>query len=227
MSVFKTMTVTCPSCGDRIALDAVFSVNADRRPDLREAILDGSFQSQKCERCRTDFRLAPELNYLDVGRGQWIAVWPVARLGDWQELEEQSDTTFQHAYGSEATGMAKDIGDGLDARLTFGWWGFREKLVAKEAGLDDTVLELMKVAVMRSLDDMPFTDEIELRLLEIEGQDLILAWINTQNEEITERIRVPREVYDDIAENQEDWQAIQGPLTAGMFVDMQRLMIGE
>jgi CpXC protein len=48
MSKFETQTLTCPSCGEAVDFEAVASVNADRRPDLREAILDFSFQRQVC-----------------------------------------------------------------------------------------------------------------------------------------------------------------------------------
>src|SRR5437879_9048961 len=81
MSMFQTMTVNCPECGTAVDFKAVISVNADRRSDLRAAIIDGSFQRQPCPKCGKDFRLDPELTYVDVGRGQWIAVFPVAKLG--------------------------------------------------------------------------------------------------------------------------------------------------
>lgn len=36
---------TCPACGAELEAETVASVNADRRPDLRDAILDGIFSA--------------------------------------------------------------------------------------------------------------------------------------------------------------------------------------
>ena len=46
MSIFESTELACPACGAINAFEAVNSVNADRRADLRRAILDGSFQRQ-------------------------------------------------------------------------------------------------------------------------------------------------------------------------------------
>ena len=98
MSMFQTMTVNCPECCTAVDFKAVFSVNADRRPDLRAAIIDGSFQRQPCAQCGKAFQLDPEMTYVDVGRGQWIATFPVAKLGQWKDLEEQARATFAQLF---------------------------------------------------------------------------------------------------------------------------------
>ena len=41
MSLFESAKSPCPKCGTPHAFEVVASVNADRRPDLRAAILDG------------------------------------------------------------------------------------------------------------------------------------------------------------------------------------------
>ena len=67
MSLFREIKVHCPSCHEAVILDAVHSVNADRRPDLRDEILAGDFQRCQCNACQQPFRLDPSLTYLDVG----------------------------------------------------------------------------------------------------------------------------------------------------------------
>ena len=86
MSVFDTKTIHCPSCGTAIETDLFYSVNADRRQDLRAGVIDGSFQRLTCGNCQATFRIDPAFNYLDLGRGQWIAVHPFGRLGDWESV---------------------------------------------------------------------------------------------------------------------------------------------
>ena len=67
MSLFVPMTVKCPSCDHPITMEAVGSVNADRRPDYRDDILENTFQDIACEKCGETFRMEPEFIYLDAG----------------------------------------------------------------------------------------------------------------------------------------------------------------
>src|SRR5690242_13955186 len=137
--------MNCPHCGQALEFQASASVNADRRPDLRAAILDGIFQRETCPHCGESFRVEPELNYLDVARGQWIAAFPVDWVDRWPELEATSVGAFAQAFGAQASDAAREIGDTLKPRMVFGWLALAEKLRAAEAGLDDATLELTKM----------------------------------------------------------------------------------
>ena len=90
MSIFKTVELPCPTCATRVSFELVHSVNADRRPDLRQAVLDRSFQREQCPACGLAFRVEPEFTYIDVGRGRFITVWPLSKQGDWKAIEQQS-----------------------------------------------------------------------------------------------------------------------------------------
>ena len=46
-------------------------------------------------------------------------------------------------------------------------------------------------------------------------------------ETVVETLRVPRDLYDEIAADKEGWQALRDQVSASMFVDMHRLVIGE
>jgi hypothetical protein len=223
--MFRAMMVNCPECGTAVRFKAVMSVNADRRPDLRAAILGDSFQRQPCPSCGKVFRLDPALTYIDVGRGQWIAVFPVAKLGHWKELEEEALATFAHAYGPQAPAAARQRGARLKQRITFGWGGLREKLVAAEHQLDDVTLELAKLAILRNSETSPVSNETDLRLIAVEGEVLVMAWIRAANEAVVEELRVPKEVCDAIAADPASWQALRDEIAAGPFVDMNRLLV--
>ena len=43
MSLFKETVIDCPSCARELSFETVHSLNADRRPDLRAEILNGSW----------------------------------------------------------------------------------------------------------------------------------------------------------------------------------------
>jgi hypothetical protein len=225
MSQFQTQPLACPSCGEPVEFEAVASVNADRRPDLRDAILDFSFQRQGCPKCGTSFRLDPEFSYLDVGRGQWIGAFPLAKLAHWRAAEQHARATLAQAYGDKAPAAARAIGRGLTARVTFGWAAMREKLVARAHDLNDVTLELVKMAMIRGLANSPFGRDTELRLVAVEDSVLVLAWILAVTEQIVEALRVPRSLYDEVEADAAGWQALRKELSAGLFVDLNRILV--
>ena len=227
MSLFRRMNVSCPNCGTAVDMSAVGSVNADRRPDLREAILQSEFQDIECPSCRTGFRLSPDFNYLDVGRGQWIAGLSADRMSDWPELEDEARATFDGTYGSGATPAAGSIGAGLTVRVTFGWPAIREKILAREHDLDDALLEMVKMETMRRLPSAPFAAGIELRLVGVSDDTLTFSWIDAETEEVSQSLDVRRTLLDAIAENPEGWSKIRARLTDGPFVDMQKFYVGD
>jgi hypothetical protein len=226
LSIFRTQQVTCPACKEAVEFQVVFSVNADRRPDLRAAIIDGSFQREACPKCAGTFRLDPDLNYVNLNRNEWIGAFPIARLGEWQELEKLAQGTFARAFGEQAPAPARALGKNLRPRVTFGWAALREKLIAAENNLDDVNLEIVKTMVLRGVDNQPLmANNTELRLTAIEGPNLMLTWIHSPTERLIERMAVPRKLYDEVTADPEGFAELRKDLTAGFFVDLNRLLL--
>ena len=220
MSVTKTAPIDCPACGVEGSFPVSFSVNADRRPDLRDAIRDGSFQVFECAGCSKSFRLEPEFTYLDVGRGQYFQVHPVETAPRWAEVEHDAAELFSVAF----RGPAKSIGEGLTSRLVFGWTALTEKLLCEEYGIDDADLELAKFAVLRASESVPMSDTVELRLLGVEPGVLTLGWIDARTERASEMMTVSAGLLDSVRD--EAWEPLREQVCGGMFVDMNRLLLG-
>jgi hypothetical protein len=228
MSLFHPVNLVCPACGAVIVMQAVGSVNADRRPDLRDDILEDRFQDTTCGACGGAFRLQPEFNYLHVGQGLWIAAMPAPRMPDYLQVEDEVQAIFDASYGSGAPRAARDIGAGLTVRLTFGWPALREKIVARAAGLDDVTLEILKLDMLRAMPSAPLAAGVELRLVRDLGADLGLAWVQAGNEDSAgDEFVVARYAYDAIADAPAAWAALRAELDNGPFVDLQKLFIGR
>lgn len=225
MSLFQPTELACPACGELKQFQAVHSVNADRRPDFRLAILSGDFQKEPCQKCGELFRLQPEFTYLDLARNQWIAAFPFEKLAEWESIEKHATAAFSKAFGEQASPAAKQLGGDLKPRVTFGWPALAEKILAAEHQLDDVQLELLKMAILRSQDESLLSEMTELRLVAAAEDSLTLDWLVTATEESADRMAVPREAYDDIVADQEAWKALRDEVASGLFVDMQRLMI--
>ena len=224
MSVFEKSSVTCPACASTVVVDLVHSVNAVRRPDLRTAILDRSFQRIACPNCSAHFRVEPMFTYLDTGRKQFIAAMPASALTTWQEAEARAQASFDKAFG-KASG-AGGLAVGMQARCTFGWLGLNEKLIALEHGIDDVALEMAKLATLRAIGNVKLGVDREFRLVGATGDAIGLGWLHSSSEEIDEEYSVPRQILKDIEAAPDTWAALRDDVSGGMFVDYRRALFG-
>jgi CpXC protein len=225
MSMFSSVSLSCPKCGSAIPFQAVDSVNGDRRPDLRTAIVEGTFQREPCPNCAASLRLEPEFVYLDLARRYWVLVRPADRLTEWAELEKGAHHIFNMAFGTEASRPAQRIGQSLRVRVTFGWPALQEKLLCSELDLDDLILELVKIALLRTQRTLRLGDDTECRLIGRTEESLLFAWRRAATEEIAEVMEVPRGAYDDIAADVTSWDTIRAELDGNPFVDVHRLLV--
>jgi len=222
MSVFNIVAMACPGCGTSVNVELVHSVNAVRRPDLRTAILERSFQRQACPTCGTTFRVAPTFSYLDTGRKQFLAVWPAAELTRWKDVEARSQAAYDRTFGAGSDGA--ELAVGMQARCVFGWLGLNEKLIALDHGIDDVELEMAKLATLRAMGEMKLGKDREFRLVGATDDELIVGWLRTSNEEIDDEYSVPRQILKDIEAAPDSWATLRGDVSGGMFVDYRRLL---
>jgi hypothetical protein len=110
----------------------------------------------------------------------------------------------------------------MQARCVFGWLGLNEKLIAREHGIDDVVLEMAKMATMRSLGEVKLGPDHEFRLVGATGDELIVGWLRTSSEEIADEYSVPRQLLADVEGDPKTWAALRAGVSGGMFVDYRR-----
>jgi CpXC protein len=227
MSLFTPNEIVCPHCGQTSAHDVFDSVNADRRPDLRAAILDQSFQRIECPHCKGSFRIEPQMNYIDVERGQWLAAFQRDRIEQWRALEGVAMEGFNRAYGPASSAAEQELGASLKARVVFGWDAVREKLLAFDADIDDVALEQLKLMLQREMQEPPLPLGAELRLTEVlpDSAELTFA-VQDRKGEVLEELTVPRDLLDDIVADPSGWESLRAQLTAGPFVDGLRMSRG-
>jgi hypothetical protein len=228
MSLFKTTELVCPACGKALSFLTVHSVNADRRPDLRAAIVAGEFQRMQCPHCGAAFRLDTDFTLLDIRRGQWIIAAPVAASSDWQAREEAARDLFVRAYGESAPEVAQRIGAKLKPRIVFGWPALTEKLIAADLGLDDVVLEMCKAALMRSSETLSASAVAELRLAGVEGDRLLMVWMRSYDGTAGDALMMPRELYDEVsADAAGGWAGLRQEFDGALFVDLKRMLLKQ
>jgi hypothetical protein len=225
MSVFDTTAIACPACDASVDVELVHSVNAVRRPDLRAAILDRSFQSVACPSCGTTFRIEPMFSYLDLGRKQFVAARPASELATWKDAEARSQAAYDRAFGPGSDGA--ELAEGMQARCVFGWLGLNEKLIAVEHAIDDVELEMAKLATLQAMGEVKLGADREFRLVGATDDELIVGWLRTSSEEIDDEYSVPRQILNDIASDPATWAALRADVSGGMFVDYRRLLFDK
>ena len=225
MSLFVPVEAKCSKCGTQVKADLAASVNADRRPDLRAAVLDGSFQSMACPNCSTTVRFPAHLTYIDMGRGQWILVEDASRLMAWKAVENEAQDLYDRFFGRRAPPLQQSIGQEMTPRLVFGWPALREKLIVHDAGLDDITLELFKISVLRNVPAPPLADITELRLIGANDNRLTLRWLNTSTEEGIADLPLERSLYDEFAGTTAKWAELRAEFSGVLFVDMKRILL--
>lgn len=224
MSLFSTIETECPACNVTSPYELVFSVNADRRPELRAQILDRTFQRLNCPTCGQIFRIEPQFTYFNAAAKQFLTVRPADDLPRWPEQEARAIKTFNRFWGPEAGPVAAQIGSELAHRVAFGWEAAHEKLVIVEAGIDDVTLELAKFALLRTQSDIPI-GESALRLVGIDQDgNLVLGLFKGADELVLEQFLVPRALLVEIEADAEAWAPLRAKLCEGPFIDIQRLL---
>lgn len=222
MSIFDIATVECPACGTESEFDLVLSVNADRRPDLRAQILDGTFQAVPCPSCGGLVRLPPAFTYMELRRGHWIAVHPAEEADGWRAHEASDLALFTETLGAAAPPQARELGEGLVPRVVFGWAALQEKLLLTELGLEDATLELLKLALVRDTDGLVLTADAEMRLSGGDTDSLLFDWLRAENTEVLTSFKVPRAAYAAIADDPAGWEELRARVAGPAFTDLRR-----
>lgn len=132
MTVSGTTCVRCPACKREQEVTLVQSVNARTEPTLRERLLAGELNVLACE-CGQRTPLSATLLYHDPDRSFFCQACPG---GDAAMAEGQAAFAV--------------IGDGFTRRLVPSQNALVEKVKMLEAGLDDRVVEVLKLLLLAS-----------------------------------------------------------------------------
>ena len=83
------------------------------------------------------------------------------------------------------------------------------------------------LAVLRNGDETRVPGRRELRLVNVAEGDLVFAWVSAADSRISDALRVPRKLIDDIEAEPAAWQALRDDVGEGLVVDFQREMLTE
>lgn len=220
MSVFRECALRCPHCDHRWSASMAVSVNGERSPALRAQIRAGTFQQMACPACGRVTPADGPLLYVEVAARRWIGCHARADEPRWRELESEPLDTWRRAFIDHAPATVRKLAGGFVIRAVFGLPALREKLACFDAGLDDRLLEALKLDLMRTPGaDLTLHPAARPVLVEADETRLCFALGDGRT------LDVPRARYDALAADRGAWADAIRKLSAGPYVDVGRLML--
>jgi len=212
MSTFTDITAGCPNCGTQQELTVARGINVARTPAARDAIMEGRFQRYCCSGCRVEFTVLRPFTYVDWSRAQMFGVFPLADIDEWPRCEQVLEGTFSRTLGDESDGAPDGIPDEIRLRTVFGLDALREKLLLFDAGMDDAVVEVMKLRwVMEggaAERRRPLVIDVVADMLVVRSEDETAVW--------------SRADYEALRRDEETVTPFLDVLAAGSFRDLVR-----
>ncbi|MDI9498313.1 MAG: CpXC domain-containing protein [Bacillota bacterium] len=227
MTRFHKEIVTCPFCAsdEEVVIWDVLDVSAD--PDLKERLLTKRCQVLECQNCGEESILARPLVYVDP-EARLLLVWR-PELAEFEETEPDTpldgrpESLLNLPAGLDAAllpqldGLAPAEGDAAcwRLRLLSGYNALLEKIHAFGAGLDDRILEIVKLALTARYADEEDLFFEAMHLLAARGGLMLLQVL--ERERGWQTLEISMELYDNAydlliermpAEGQ--WQRIDG-----------------
>lgn len=193
MAVLQPYPVKC-SCNSSFVALMADSVNAGRSPEVRQQILAGRFHRFTCPGCGREMTIEKEFSYTDFSRNTFIRVLPRQDRHLWGEISQ--------SLGRQTRRLPRDLSrlDGRILRVAFGIGELREKLVAQDAGIDDRLVELLKVLLVHEHPILLKRSRLRLQLNEINDERFDFA-ASYDHENQTFRVGFPRWLADQVLEN--------------------------
>lgn len=165
MSKFNMETMVCPKCKTEQKIKVWESVNVTQSPKEKERILKGEFFRFACKKCDMTAPLAYNCLYNDMDKK--LLVWLIPELTD--EVEEKL---------ASAETIADDDKSGLGYiyRIVETPNELKEKIMINDAGLDDRIVELLKMIYMSQMADITgdktiAEEGITEMLLDVKGEN--------------------------------------------------------
>lgn len=219
MSTFVPSTIVC-RCGEHYVVDVANGLHISARPDIREQILAGTFHRFDCPNCGVTTQIDALLSYTDFPARLWFTIAPSTGLPWRNRYLEIARQGFESTMQRNAPDLVIGWGREMTRRLIFGLAALREKLVILDAKLDDRVIELLKIQLIRDLRDT-FSATDYFHLTSVSDRELVFE--KTHADGIIRRAPVPRTMYNELAEHPTIEAIIEQTFPDGLVFDFRAI----
>ncbi len=200
MAVFHPHTVNCV-CGNALIVQLADSINVKRSPEARAKVLRGELHRAACPVCGRHMTVEKPFYYTDIDRNVLFKVFPRGERHTWQQASKDLDAASKLIPNEIADAGERTL------RVVFGLDELREKLIAQDSGLDDRVVELLKVLLVYEHPILLRRSRLRLILQEVSGQALVFT-ANYEHNPRQYRLEMPLRVVQEVSaepDRLKDW----------------------
>lgn len=138
MSQFNIETIVCPQCNHRDHLRLWKEIYFDKDITAKNRLLEGTLFKYKCKKCGYAAAIAYNCIYKNTDRNFMIYF---AADGDVEGMRDAMDKVELDANKIAVNGIKYNV----RRRIVISANAMREKIIILESGLDDRIIELMKL----------------------------------------------------------------------------------
>jgi hypothetical protein len=201
MSTFSPQKVTC-RCGHELEIDAADSLHISDRPEIRASILSGDFHTFICPACGGKVIFETLLAYTDFHRWHWFTVFPSPNIRWRSAMVKLARDSFRWNLEVNAPPLVRSWAPSFQEkfRVIFGLHALREKLIVFDAGLDDRVVEVLKLQLILR-ESLRLSPDLRFHLEQASTRDLLFAYRDPIEGGPNRALRVDRDLYEVLAAN--------------------------
>lgn len=210
-----TLEVACGVCERVFVVPLHEAVHVDSHPELRDEVLAERLHRFPCPGCATTVTVEKMFPYTDFERGQWFLVLSPVELPYAEVWRDFAARAFHDSMAARA-----DLAPGMTQRVVFGLASLREKLIASDAGIDDRLLELIKMQLLRETRALPGV--ATCHLTQVQGDELHFDLIEPGS---SRRAKAHRSELEQLAQQAEELVQEWLTLFNGTVVDLRVLFL--
>lgn len=223
MSRWEKQRIVCPHCGAVQEAKVFVSVNGSRIKDAADRIIEGRWSEMSCLKCGGRYGHDAPLLFADIPGGLWVVQYDGSDRGRFAVLEEEADAIFEREFMERPPAAIREQARTVQRRICFGRRQLAEKLLLRRHGLDDRMVECLKLVLMREyISDLFAFGPAEFYVREIAPDNLGMAALSIGNLHPVFNIRVERPTLDEIARDSARFRAVFPDLFAKLYVSASR-----
>jgi CpXC motif protein len=222
MSTWTERIVTCP-CGNTQTMRVALGIHVTRAPAVRDDILARRLHRATCT-CGKRLHVAARFEYTDLDRKQFVLVRGSDEIAAWPAHEVELRATMRQAFELGAP-MVSELVRSIRGRVVFGQEQLREKLVVWAAGLDDALVECVKLEAF-ALDPTLAAPGSGIVVDEVATDRLACVWFDDMaGGHAARRIDIPMTWFERAERDHTSFAARFPALFGDGFVSVQRMLV--
>lgn len=205
----------------------VKSLNASRHLGLREQVLQRQLHRFDCPSCQRRLIVDSDFFWFDFHRKQFIGVFPAGMRSHAEKCESILASTFAFTMKEQAPRMIQEYSRGFLVRTVFGVEELREKIVIHDAGLDDVLVEMVKIELLAAHPELLRRGVVCLRLDSLLDDGSLLMFPEAKDGTLLGNpplgIGIKREIYEALVPQRARLLEERSAIVSGSHVSMRRL----